>query len=764
VIFNLTKAKDLLNGTYGLFNTTYAGLFMSLVSEGTTDNFTTINMMWGLDTNEAAALAGYMQYLMAVFVPGPLIAQFNPVGVATLTDLGYLQWTNSLITSGLSIYDLDPTVAPNYPEYWAWAEKISGSNDYGITFTLAEAKDLLNGTYGLFDTTYAAFFLGLVSEGTVENFTTINTMWGLNTTEAAALAGYMQYLMAEFVPDGIIDQFSPLGVAALTDLAYLQWTNSIITSGLSIYDIDPSVAPNYPEYWAWAEKVTDSADLGITFTLAEVKSLLTGAYSLTDGVNSMNFLTLVSGGTEDNLTMVSTIWGLNTTEAAAIAGYMNYIISQFVPVGLIDSFGPLGYTAITDIAYLQFATPYVTSGLSLKDLQTLPGYPEPWAYANRTLDTAYTLSLANSKALLSGIYNLTEATSFGALLQYGVLGDNTTINTLFGTTFDSTDVQMLAGYLNYLLTTFVDGYVLQPVFDAGGGFITTRTINEWLWDGTDPLLEFLMEQEQVESAESNLFANHTSLADAEIKEENMADTIKTGKDDIDTVLVYVKYEEKTVYTGIWASDEQVRGTDATQFAPDVSKDDILVTWVSELFRAVDLEFQSEVKEKGIKLYRFVLTEETMDVDPNYYQTIKGVANMTSTQDGVPLFLSKPHFLHADPSLELPSADASKHDTVIDVEPISGATMSGRKRLQINFKIEAGDAFTKNVSEGYMSVVWVEEGATIPEDSAEDFKDTVYGAQDLQQVALFGGPTIGIVLLGAAGGVAALNIMRARKLE
>jgi hypothetical protein len=477
----------------------------------------------------------------------------------------------------------------------------------------------------------------------------------------------------------------------------------------------------------------------------------------------MNFLALVKDGTTDNFTLINTLWGLDTTKAAALAGYMNYLMAVFVPVGLLDSFGALGYTGITDLAYLQFAVPHITTGLSLYDLQTLPGYPEPWAYAEHQLSTTFTLSLANSKALLSGTYNLTDAMSFGALLQYGALGDNATINGMFGSTFASTDAQMLAGYLNYLLTTFVDGYLLQPLFDAGGGFTTTRTVDEWLWSGTDPLLAFLVSVGQTDSAASNLFLNHTSMADAITQEAGKADTIKTGKDDLENIYQYVEYEETATYTGIWASDEPVKGTDATQFAPDVEKDEVLQTWVSELVRVIDLTFKEEVTVKKINIYRFELASHELDIDPNYYQTRKGMANMSAASDGLPLFVGKPHFLDADPALATAvtgvSPNASIHDTFIDVEPISGATMQARKRLQVSFLIRAGDAFTTNVTEVYMPLVWVEEGATIPDDTAEEFRDKVYGAQDLQDIVLLGGPTVGILLLGTA---AAATIFFVRK--
>ena len=52
--------------------------------------------------------------------------------------------------------------------------------------------------------------------------------------------------------------------------------------------------------------------------------------------------------------------------------------------------------------------------------------------------------------------------------------------------------------------------------------------------------------------------------------------------------------------------------------------------------------------------------------------------------------SQPHFYNADPSLEQAidglKSDIEKHDTYLDIEPLTGITLSAHKRGQVRKKI------------------------------------------------------------------------------
>jgi hypothetical protein len=778
VTFTVSETKNFLTGSFPLTNMTNAASFLSLVSGG---NFTTINAIWGLDAAESAAMAAYLQYLIADFVIQELLTTYAPIGVSTINDLGYLQWINSIITSGSSLFDLSPINVPNHPEWWAWAEKITDSADDGVSFTFTEAKTLLDPLTGLTNGSNTMKFFPLVKDGTTENFTTIQTLWGLNQTEAAAMAAYLNFLIGEFVEPTLLLDYSVLGYGTPSDLGYLQWANSIITSGSSLYDLDPLLVSNYPEWWAWAENIPNSADGGVTFTIAEAKTLLDPLTGFTNSANTMNFFALVNDGTAENFTTIQTLWGLNTTEAAVMKAYLIYLSEEFVKPTFLSKYAHLGYNGPEDIGFLQFASPALT-GSSLFELDpSLPGYPEPWAFHNRTFGKDYSMNVTNTKALLTGTFNLTDAVSIGTFLILSKDANSTdattsataitSINTLFESKLTKTDVTMITDWLDYIMKTFVDESLLQPVFDTGGGFITTRSVDEWLWFGIDPLLSLLVSVGETNVAESNLFYNHTNIEDAQIKEEGKSDSLYTGSDDINKVQNYVKYEENTTVDEIydreiWTTQEDITGTDASQFQPGVNTDDNLLIYVNDLLRVVTLNFRENVEIESIEMLRFGLSADTLAVDPNYHQTIKGLANM-SVAEGIPLFLSKPHFLDGDPDF-LPgsvtgmSPDASAHDTYIDVEPLTGTTMNVKKRLQINLGVENYGYFTTNISENFIPLLWIEEASTITADLAQDFIDAMNDVQDTKDLANIGGMSIGTTFLLASVFLSLRRIRAGRK--
>ncbi len=78
--------------------------------------------------------------------------------------------------------------------------------------------------------------------------------------------------------------------------------------------------------------------------------------------------------------------------------------------------------------------------------------------------------------------------------------------------------------------------------------------------------------------------------------------------------------------------------------------------------------------------------------PQYYAFgPSGTENLTAAV-GIPLFVSKPHFLDASTVLQAsvygmrPSRPS--HDTYLDIEPRSGALARAHKRLQINYQMKS----------------------------------------------------------------------------
>jgi hypothetical protein len=183
---------------------------------------------------------------------------------------------------------------------------------------------------------------------------------------------------------------------------------------------------------------------------------------------------------------------------------------------------------------------------------------------------------------------------------------------------------------------------------------------------------------------------------------------------------------------------------------------------------------------------FLENSKTNTFNAAYYMNgYYGLANLTAAGQNN-FFVSKPRFLDADPSIianmsaSFPLPNVQNHDTYLNVEPISGATMQAAKRLQLNVKLQpvvygfinpaTGNAtggiiapFMKNsqilglpfnptapptvVGDGlYMPVFWAEEYAEISDSDASSFKTSLYGAQRASWGIYIAGEVLGCVMI------------------
>ena len=468
------------------------------------------------------------------------------------------------------------------------------------------------------------------------------------------------------------------------------------------------------------------------------------------------YLPGAAAGNATSLGIINNLFGTTLTpnDASNLSTYLTFAYNNLI-------LPQLPVTSYSDLGYFQWANSMLTGGLSVYDIDPtgLPGTVEYWASAGMNM------SLANAKALLVNDNTLANSTLVGVALSMApafatasasndlpTLGALTNaFNAQANSTLTPSEFGGLLAYLNHIFNQFVIKATLDPIFNAGGGLITTRTPSEWLFNYQDPLLTFLKNNGQdVPTTDGNFFSNPPPSEANNAINASTADTYKTGGDNINNVGQFVKWDGKSTLDGVWLQPESISGTDGTQFHPNVKKSDSLTVWSSDLLRVLTFTYQKDVTVEGIRLLQFVLDPSTLDINPNYYQTVKGLANMTSSA-GVPLFLSKPDFLDADASktsdlISGMNPNATLQDTYLDVEPNSGAVMLAAKRLQLNFQIAPSDLFTKNVSKAYIPIMWIEEGGKITPSLANDFKSAVYGAQNLESLVQFAGPVVGLALL------------------
>jgi lysosome membrane protein 2 len=288
---------------------------------------------------------------------------------------------------------------------------------------------------------------------------------------------------------------------------------------------------------------------------------------------------------------------------------------------------------------------------------------------------------------------------------------------------------------------------------TNSSLITRLNVSALLFGYQDPLLSLVSELQPNTPATFGLQPNQTEQ-DAL---NSATTTFYTGKNDINQLGVYKKFEGKTSET-CWGSPaaNAIFGTDASGFYPGVSMQDLLPVFVDNLFRSAYLAANDSIEVFGIKLLNFGLRTTDLDnatVNPanaGFYQYGPGgVINLTSCSQGAPVFVSKPHFLDADPyylsQLDGLNPNRSLHETIIAVEPYTGVTMYAHKRLQINVKLQEDMLLHPQLRKNlYVPVVWIDEGGGITEDIADEFKGKIYLAETVIVVLQWVGLGCGIV--------------------
>ncbi|KAL8605528.1 hypothetical protein ACOMHN_031465 [Nucella lapillus] len=206
----------------------------------------------------------------------------------------------------------------------------------------------------------------------------------------------------------------------------------------------------------------------------------------------------------------------------------------------------------------------------------------------------------------------------------------------------------------------------------------------------------------------------------------------------------------------------LNGSDGTLFPPFVDTSKTKYLFSSDLCRSLQIQYTHGYGLKGIDVDRFVVPPLTFaNVSANPYNQgfctphclPAGLLNASVCKAGAPVILSLPHFLDGDPDVLDRvigmKPNRSAHQSVIDIEPMTGVVMNAAKRLQLN-------AYLTNISHfkdleqlhGWIAlpILWLSESATIDDKSAADFRGEVLVAVKVTEAVQFGLIALGAVLL------------------
>ncbi|XP_072117013.1 lysosome membrane protein 2-like isoform X3 [Mobula birostris] len=187
----------------------------------------------------------------------------------------------------------------------------------------------------------------------------------------------------------------------------------------------------------------------------------------------------------------------------------------------------------------------------------------------------------------------------------------------------------------------------------------------------------------------------------------------------------------------WASNtsNMINGTDGATFHPLIKKDEALYIFAPDICRSLYLTFEKEVQVKGISAYRFTIPKEIFAIDnlsiegfcPAMNCHLSGVLNISVCKQGVPIFISSPHFYNGDEKLVSDivgmKPDMEAHQTFLDLEPMTGIPIRAAKRMQLNIHIQAVDYIfqTGRIRTMLLPVVFLNEHAVIDDKSAVKLK-------------------------------------------
>jgi len=336
------------------------------------------------------------------------------------------------------------------------------------------------------------------------------------------------------------------------------------------------------------------------------------------------------------------------------------------------------------------------------------------------------------------------------------------------------------GHGFYLFLNAVKSFVFPGIAKTAGQahpgslLFVARRPDEWLWNYRDPLLTWIGKDPN-----SAIFRSNYSNTDEAAAAVMGPWELYTGQSDPQRSQEVKRWQgfEMLPNGTFWCTEPTpVGGHYNKQFFPGtnhpfsfsngVGSNSKLPLWVPELFRMGELTYVKDSNVKGIDSLRFHIGDESLAPNPIYSMQYSGVIDQHCPLNGVPISLTLPHFLRAtnltgaNSSTQLPVSDrvlpttlyegaSDDYEALLDIDPVSGATLRGYLRLQVNARSNlptSGGAMGK-----LLPVLWVEEFSELTDKQASDYKGKVYFAMKLHKSLFWGLVVIGVILASFAIG-------------
>lgn len=198
-------------------------------------------------------------------------------------------------------------------------------------------------------------------------------------------------------------------------------------------------------------------------------------------------------------------------------------------------------------------------------------------------------------------------------------------------------------------------------------------------------------------------------------------TMYTGEGDICRINHLDSVDGKR-QLGVWGDElcDTVRGSFGN-VRPPLSTSSSETVFIPDLKRTFELHLVNDSKVGGLATRRFAVTSGVFNKrspENACYNAARkhlpsGVTDLGPLQDGVPVVMSLPHFLYGSSSLfkgvDGLYPDEKQHLFYIDSDPTTGASISGRVRLQLNVLMKDIPGFWSSSELGYtvLPLFWQE---------------------------------------------------------
>uniref|UniRef100_A0A1I8QA97 Uncharacterized protein n=1 Tax=Stomoxys calcitrans TaxID=35570 RepID=A0A1I8QA97_STOCA len=209
-------------------------------------------------------------------------------------------------------------------------------------------------------------------------------------------------------------------------------------------------------------------------------------------------------------------------------------------------------------------------------------------------------------------------------------------------------------------------------------------------------------------------------------------SIHTGVGDIDRLGELMLWKGKNYSEAFSEGCNAVHGSPGEFQRTHLKKHESIDYFFTDFCRALKMDYLDEVYIDGIRGYRYIISPSVFDNGTLYPESKcycngecvpYGVFNITSCYFGLPVLVSKPHFLGADPyyaqQVEGMEPNKTWHETLITLEPRTGLMIEIKGRLQLNIYVRPTSHIISFPTKRKMAfpVVWFDMYAGISKDSA-----------------------------------------------